>query len=142
MKALSIRQPWAFAITMGCKPVENRDWPTRFRGPVLIHTGKREETDDIDYVLDLMAKVSGETREAIGSGYRNHRALGAIVGAARLVDCVTHMDSPWFNGPYGFVFEKPLWCNIVPCRGQLGFFDVPADVLRDIHCPPYVDIAP
>jgi len=26
MKALSVRQPYAFAIVHGFKPVENRDW--------------------------------------------------------------------------------------------------------------------
>jgi hypothetical protein len=39
MRTLSIRQPWAWLIVNGHKPVENRDWATSFRGPVLIHAG-------------------------------------------------------------------------------------------------------
>lgn len=31
MKALSVQQPWAWAIFNG-KPVENRTWPTGYRG--------------------------------------------------------------------------------------------------------------
>ena len=38
MKALSVKQPWAWAIFHG-KDVENRDWPTNVRGPV-----RRSET--------------------------------------------------------------------------------------------------
>ena len=37
--ALSIRQPWAWLIVNGYKDIENRDWPTVFRGRMLIHAG-------------------------------------------------------------------------------------------------------
>ena len=141
MKALSIRQPWAFAITMGVKPVENRDWPTRFRGPVLIHAGKREERDDVEGVLRRIGEQTGESVEVIARGYESHRWLGCIVGAARVVDCVTEMDSPWFCGPYGFVMADARWSNRVECRGALGFFEVPADVLARLDVPPYVSAA-
>ena len=38
MLALSIRQPWAslFVLKAG-KNIENRDWPTKYRGRILIH---------------------------------------------------------------------------------------------------------
>lgn len=32
MKALSIQQPWAWAIVKRDKRVENRTWPTTYRG--------------------------------------------------------------------------------------------------------------
>ena len=34
MKALSIRQPWAWAIINAGKDIENRQWPTKFRGSI------------------------------------------------------------------------------------------------------------
>lgn len=37
MKALSIRQPWAWLILHGGKDIENRSWNTNFRGRFLIH---------------------------------------------------------------------------------------------------------
>ena len=37
MKALSIRQPWAWLILHGGKDIENRTWATKLRGRVLIH---------------------------------------------------------------------------------------------------------
>jgi ASCH domain len=33
--ALSVRQPWAWAIVSGYKDVENRSWPTNYRGTYL-----------------------------------------------------------------------------------------------------------
>ena len=40
MKALSIRQPWAWLIVNSHKHIENCDWPTKFRGRFLIHASK------------------------------------------------------------------------------------------------------
>jgi len=40
MKAILIRQPWAWLIVHGYKDVENRTWSTKYRGPILIHAGK------------------------------------------------------------------------------------------------------
>lgn len=37
---LSIRQPWADLIVSGKKDIENRSWPTKFRGSFYIHAGK------------------------------------------------------------------------------------------------------
>ena len=36
-RALTVRQPWAFAIAAGAKDVENRSWPTAHRGWLAIH---------------------------------------------------------------------------------------------------------
>jgi hypothetical protein len=43
VKALTICQPYAELIARGQKRVENREWPTRYRGPLLIHAGKSRE---------------------------------------------------------------------------------------------------
>ncbi|MEH1869303.1 MAG: ASCH domain-containing protein [Nostoc sp.] len=40
MKALSVRQPWAWAIIYALKNIENRGWPIHYRGDILIHTAK------------------------------------------------------------------------------------------------------
>ena len=41
MKALSIRQPWAWLIARGVKTVENRTWATNFRGRFYIHASAK-----------------------------------------------------------------------------------------------------
>ena len=50
---------------------------------------------------------------------------GGIIGSVNLADCVYQSDSPWFQGPYGFVLSDPKPLPFIPFKGQLGFFDVP-----------------
>lgn len=109
IKALSIKQPYPHHIFHDGKDVENRDWPTKGRGWFLIHAGRKDDED-----RDLIRK--------------HNMPLGGIVGAARIVDCVTEMDSDWFFGRYGFVLRDAFPLPLVPCRGQLGFFSPPAEV--------------
>lgn len=115
MKALSIRQPWAEAIVSGHKPVENRTWSTKFRGEFLVHASSR---------LDKAAIAFCETR---GTGVlkADELVLGAIIGKVELYDVVTELKSPWFFGPYGFLFRNPIrFPEPIPCKGKLGFFEV------------------
>lgn len=121
---LTIRQPWADLILCGIKDVENRSWPTSFRGQLLIHTAKRVEWEAVDYLMHEHGFVFPEA-------YRPR--TGAILGTVELTDCVSEHNSPFFNGPYGFVLSKPrLFRNPVDYRGQLGIFKVPADHLASI----------
>lgn len=123
MKAISIRQPWAWAILHVGKDIENRTWRTPYRGPVLIHAAKgmtREEYLDAAQMIDMVGLDKTPSLEDL--------LRGGIVGEARIVDCVATHDSPWFFGPYGFVLAdvKPL--PFRPVRGALGFFDPDAPV--------------
>ncbi|PWE32750.1 hypothetical protein DDZ14_08365 [Maritimibacter sp. 55A14] len=116
MKAISIRQPWADAILHHGKDVENRNWYTPYRGPVLIHAAKAwgpaERAD-----LELIAQIIGRDLPA------TKPRLGGIVGRAEIVDCVTEMASPWFFGRFGFVLRNAEPLPFQPCRGALGFFE-------------------
>lgn len=118
MKAISIRQPWAWLIVNGHKDIENRDWPTRFRGPVLIHASKgmtRGEYEDCRDHCDYL----GVTIPAFADLER-----GGIVGEANIVDCVSESVSPWFFGRFGFVLKDAKTLPFRPLKGQLSFFDV------------------
>lgn len=140
MKALSIRQPWAWAILAGIKPIENRTWPTSFRGPVLIHAGKREERSNIDYVLRECSHHTGASVALLRNAYDQQAATGAIIGAVTITDCVSDHPSPWFQGPWGFVLASPARAHQpVPCPGRLSFFDVPSDLLARLEIPGYVE---
>ncbi len=59
-RAISIIQPWAWLITMEYKLVENRTWPTEFRGPVYIHASKkRSRLDYVDAACKLQFHCDG-----------------------------------------------------------------------------------
>jgi hypothetical protein len=49
MKALSVCQPWAWAIVSGLKTVENRSRPTRHRGLLVIHASRSRRYLGEDY---------------------------------------------------------------------------------------------
>ena len=58
MKALSIRQPWAWLIVNGYKDIENRTWSTDFRGRVYVHAGRKIKSGDFPEQRDYI-KQSG-----------------------------------------------------------------------------------
>lgn len=123
MKALSIQQPWAWAIVKRDKRVENRTWPTTYRGPVLIHASQACQ----DSSIEACAKILGVQPAAmLQEMVRDPQGLaaGAVVGVARLVDCVERSESRWFFGPFGFVLENVRPLNPFPIRGRLGLFDL------------------
>lgn len=141
MKALSVRQPWAFAIVMGFKPIENREWTRAHRGPTLIHTGKNAELGNLTTVLMKIADQACMKLTDVRALYRKHSATGAIVGRVNIVDCVTAHPSQWFFGPYGFVMEGAEWCEPFPWRGQLDFFEVPETVVEKLRFKTRADAA-
>ena len=130
MKALSIRNPWCWAILDCGKDIENRNWPTKFRGPVLLHVAKGMTLREYyDFYNDVMGGTAPFAYEVL----KRHQEIpepdqlprGGIVGQADIVDCVTESNSPWFFGPYGFVLENVKPIPFQPFKGALGFFDVP-----------------
>ena len=112
--ALSIQQPWAWAIVNGGKTIENRTWRTRFRGAFLIHASQRFDNDGERFVLGMCPDLPG----------RDQLPRGGIVGVAELFDCVTRSDNEWFFGPVGFVLRNARPLPFMPCRGHLSFFEV------------------
>lgn len=122
MKALTIKQPWAWAIFNG-KDVENRDWPlpNKYIGQdVLIHAGKTFDYDGFMWLQKNPLLVD------VMIPHQDNYVFGAILGKVTMTGCVIHSNSPWFFGPYGFTFENPiLFKEPIPYRGALKFFDVP-----------------
>jgi hypothetical protein len=53
MKALSIRQPWAWLIVKGYKDIENRTWATKLRGRVFVHASKGMTRAEYEDAADL-----------------------------------------------------------------------------------------
>lgn len=123
--ALSIRQPWAHCILHLGKTVENRDWPTRFRGRVAIHAAKGMTGQEWEDCLEWARHVATIDPSIKGRHFpgRNQLPRGGIAGSVEIVDVVTAMDSPWFFGRYGFVLKDPQPCEFIPVKGALGFFD-------------------
>lgn len=122
MRALSILQPYAWLICDADKDIENRTWETSVRGWVLIHAGKRYAKQDFTDDRETYTALYGHYPDSI------EEMTGGIVGAALIIGCVSHSDSPWFHGPHGFVIGRKVSVPLIPCKGKLGFFHVPETV--------------
>ena len=123
MKCVTVWQPWAELIVAGVKDVENRSWTTAYRGPVLIHAGRRMRAADLD---DLAH------RHGIELG-RSALELGAILGVVDLVDCREEVTSRWHHqGSFGWYLENPRRLpSPIPYKGQLRLFDIPDRLLPE-----------
>ena len=127
MKALSVMQPWAWLIVHGLRDIENRGWPTTFRGRICVHASSRWDTAAAHrQALSLLARKCG-TREAqrVWAEMQANGRPGCIVGEVDIVDCVTSSRSLWFAGKYGFVLANAVaYKSPIPQRGGTGLFDV------------------
>ena len=136
MKALTICQPYAHLIVRGEKRVENREWPTSYRGPLLIHAGKSREWMDSEDELDF--------RE-LGDPL----VFGALVGVATLAD-VLHIDRiergeydarhPWLRehchtiGTWCWVLTDVRRFEPVPWKGAQGLWECTGFVVPSDEC--------
>ena len=137
MKALTLRQPWAWMVVYGGKTIENRRWNTRFRGPFLIHAGKgmtREEYEDARYMFEEIVGSSSDLANLLPAHDKIERR-GGIMGIAELVDVVAPTvgvpDSfihPWhMPEQFGFILSRIAPLPFTPYKGELGFFECASD---------------
>jgi hypothetical protein len=146
VKALSLIQPWAWAILHAGKRLENRDWrpPRDLWGQrIALHAGKKL---DADACLALYA---------YGFSMPATVPQSAIVGTARLRGIV-YLDAKgghviesegeepptwaiskkaleFFVGKFGWIFDEVVALREpITCSGKLGLWTVPAEVERQI----------
>ena len=116
---LSVRQPWAWLIVNGFKDIENRTWPTKVRGRILIHASKTMTDDDYrDCCLFILERGIND----VVIIHPKYLKRGGIVGQTTITDCVFSHQSKWFEGPHGFVLSDSKPLPFRECKGQLGFF--------------------
>lgn len=128
LRALSIIQPYAMMLTnpelfevagVPAKRIENRDWSTRYRGPLLLHASKRFDRNALPYwtrCFPVLAELLPQSQDMY--------ELGGIVGVADLVDVVSESSDPWFCGKYGFILENARSLKFTPYAGQPSLFPV------------------
>lgn len=139
IRALSVRQPYAWAIAIGAKPVENRTFGTRYRGLLAIHASK--VADRAALGTPLILEAIADRGFVIDEG---PSSLGAVVAVAELYgihhahDCMAPVPgpvptsgltgcSPWaMYGQWHWQLRdvRPLPVP-VPCKGRLGLWWLP-----------------
>mgnify|MGYP002654640406 CR=1 FL=1 len=85
IKALSLKQPYAWLIANGYLLVDDRTWGTAYRGPMLIHASKGIYEEYYDY---LVANTD------IPLPSKDHLGYGGVVGIAQLILCARPGEIP------------------------------------------------
>ena len=128
MKALSVRQPWAWAVARGHKSVENRSWTTAHRGALLLHASMRVDLDACASPLILDAGWCADDPVA---------AIGAIIAVVDLADVCAESAhgagcacGTWARpGAYHWRLANPrVLARPLLALGRLGLWE-PADSL-------------
>jgi hypothetical protein len=123
MKAISIKQPWAWLIVNGYKNIENRSWKTDYRGKLLIHASKQ-----IDYTgySRVIKNFFPDVPIPLDSKDFN---VGGIVGEVYLADIVRDSPSRWAeHGLYHWKVENAKQVPFIQCNGKLSLWNVPENI--------------
>ncbi len=150
MRAISIQQPWAWAIKEGLKPVENRSRAVthKLAGKLAIHATtwrkKNDLTDAVASIYDACGTCPAYDAAVI--------PVGGIIATVTLIGCIkmcedgfpvilwhSHgrreavdaaCESPFFTGEYGWVFADVVPVPFFPFKGAQGFFNVPDEAVQ------------
>lgn len=145
MKALSLHQPYASAITLGLKRYETRSWFTKYRGPLVIHAALKEFKYN-DYEREYFMEVCRQLKTVDCPHYA--LVYGCAVCVVDLVDCfrtieiaprLTQAQLFWGDfrdkddkGRYRYAFQlenpRKLWPP-KRIKGMQRFFEIPDEVL-------------
>lgn len=151
MKAITVKQPWAYLICSGIKDIENRTWkcPQKYIGQrILIHASAKPIINgacishwltEEQYRFIVQNTLSEKT---IGYMFFQHYN-SAIIGSVEIVDCVVNHPSIWAektkivlvggrtmyaNGDkpiYNWVLANPVLFDepILNVKGKLSFWN-------------------
>lgn len=136
MKALTLWQPWSWAVAYAGKRIENRDWrpPADIIGQrIAIHAGKTLDQG-------ALGKLRWALRES-GLAIPSDEAFarGAIEAVAVVAGWIakapkSEEQARWFTGPCGWVLTNvvPLAAP-VPCPGARKLWEIPAAVEAEVQ---------
>lgn len=145
--AISVKQPWAYLLCAGIKPVENRTWklPEKYKGKrVFIHASAKPLANGkcISHYLtqDQYRYISFNTPagKQLDLCFLEHYN-SAIIGSVEFVDCVINHPSiwaekseigqdeqtnEWLKPIYNWEVANPiLFDKPIPCKGKLSFWN-------------------
>lgn len=118
MKAISVRQPWAWLIVNGYKDIENRTRNTSYRGRILIHASKKFDAEGYFWVKENFPEIKLPFWNSWTDDYKR----GGVIGSIEIIASVKSNTSRWFTGPVGYVLRAPAEIPFTRCCGQLGIF--------------------
>lgn len=116
VRALTLRQPWAWAVIFGGKNVENRTWKPRKPFTLLVHAGITWTEEGAEHCEKLGVDVPEDATWG-----------GQIIGAVDVTGATEQSDSPWaLPGYWHWELQNPRPANPpIPTRGRAALFRPP-----------------
>ena len=111
--------------------MENRGWkppPALFGKWVGIHAGKEFDHEGLPYFMDALRSTGRKLDIRL-----EDMAHGSIVGCAVLTGVVDRSASKWFSGPYGWQLEQAVAIDPLPCKGALGLWTLPDELMFELR---------
>lgn len=138
MKALTLWRPWPHTIfhldPAVAKRVENRTWrpPLSILGKrIAIHAGQHYDED-----AALAIRAMGHSVPA-----ERWSPKGCIVGTVVITGYCKASSSPWFFGPYGWMFDEVTAFDMpIMCRGGQGLWTVPEGLIEEAPEPGQMEL--
>lgn len=131
MRALTLWQPWSWAIARAGKRVENREWkpPAWIIGErIAIHAGKKYDDEAAVDLYNCGLDVPTKSKIVLGAIECTAIVKGWIAEIKK-----DHPQSFWFCGPIGWVFGDVIVLpEPIPCRGRQKLWDVPHEIVGAI----------
>lgn len=129
MKAITISQPYASLIASGDKWIENRTWPTNYRGPIAIHAGKGSQylskaalaelpTGAVLAIADLTACVELIQIRARELSIRRHTRIPGTEKFWTEANRHEHAQGPWC-----WILENVRKIEPEPATGKQGLWE-------------------
>lgn len=134
--ALTVWQPYAWAISAGLKLVENRSWPpwtVQPGQPLAIHAALRPASIEAVASVRELAVEAGRGLEVPSSWV--HGALVAVAVLDRVVHARSDLPEgqrAWWVGPMGWVLRDVRPLEPLPCRGGQGLWHVPGELVHQV----------
>jgi hypothetical protein len=146
LRALTIRQPWAWAIAYGGKDVENRSWrPPLWCRTIAVHAGARSGWDADGEISPLVRRTWNEATAGSLNRKTELMPFSAIIATAQVSGC--HQDtecmstlngqlcSPWaeLDQWHWALAEVQHLPDPVSCTGRLGLWRVPIEAIGEVR---------
>lgn len=123
-QAITVRQPWAWAIEHAGKDVENRSRSMGRPGWYFLHAGQANVWASSEYAeaaLQMWKRARKEPPKVTAPEFVNVR-YGGVIGLVKLGPWETAIDSPWFQGPLGARIEAFIPLPFQAGAGKQGIF--------------------
>jgi hypothetical protein len=135
VKALTVKNPWAWAIIHGGKDVENRSRPTKYQGQLFIHAGKGWSHEGQEFLQQKRTPFGFQAFPL--DEWQKPNLIGKVIGSVDVVDChhasecqarddVDNLCSEWaIADSYHWVLANPEPLALpFPMKGKLGIWNM------------------